>query len=202
MECYRELQLKHRPLTCHTLKALFLGEEQPEHTLCSLVTYHNTNMTEVLSPGTLKNYFTTEKYVKLCLQKKYNRKDIYLSELNYQFISEFEFFLRRSAPLQANNPLANNGIMKHMERLRKLVTLAVLLSYLQASRNKFHDLIAGMTSEIAGNRWVNEYKNSSVVEMLVYNMRHVQHHAAQLNILLRQGINDAPKWISQTIISL
>jgi len=69
MECFSELQLKHRPLACHTLKALFLGEEQPEHTLCSLITYHNTNMIEVLSPGTLKNYFTTEKYVKLFLQK-------------------------------------------------------------------------------------------------------------------------------------
>ena len=78
----------------------------------------------------------------------------------------------------------------------------VLLSYIQVSRNKCHDLIAGMTNEIADNRWVNEYKNYSVVEMLVYNMRHVQHHAAQLNLLLRQGINDAPKWISQTKISL
>jgi len=130
MECYSELQLKHRPLTCHTLKALFLGEEQPEYTLCSLITYHNTNMKEMLSPGTLKNYFTTEKYLKLFLQKKHNRKDIYLSELNYQFISEFEFFLRRSAPLQANNPLANNGIMKHMERLRKLVTLAAKMDWI------------------------------------------------------------------------
>jgi len=130
MECYSELQLKHRPLTCHTLKALFLGEEQPEHTLCSLITYHNTNMKEVLSPGTLKNYFTTEKYLKLFLQKKHNRKDIYLSELNYQFISEFEFFLRKSAPLQAKNPLANNGIMKHMERLRKLVTLAAKMDWI------------------------------------------------------------------------
>jgi hypothetical protein len=68
--------------------------------------------------------------VKLFLQKKHSRKDIYLSELNYQFISEFEFFQRRSAPLQANNPLANNGIMKHMERLRKLVTLAAKMDWI------------------------------------------------------------------------
>ncbi|HSC39351.1 MAG TPA: hypothetical protein VLD19_15820 [Chitinophagaceae bacterium] len=34
-------------------------------------------------------------------------------------------------------------------------------------------------------------------ELLLYNMRHVQHHAAQLNMLLRQRINEAPYWASR-----
>jgi hypothetical protein len=37
-----------------------------------------------------------------------------------------------------------------------------------------------------------------VVEILLYNMRHVQNHAAQLNLLLQQEIDDAPRWVSQT----
>jgi hypothetical protein len=49
-------------------------------------------------------------------------------------------------------------------------------------------------------RWINEYKNFSVFEILLYNMRHVQHHAAQLNQLLRISIQDAPKWVSQAEI--
>jgi len=73
-----------------------------------------------------------------------------------------------------------------------------LLTYLRHSRKKCHDLIASMTGEIAGSRWVNKSKDYSVVEILIYNMRHVQHHAAQLNLLLRQGINKAPGWVSQT----
>ncbi|MFN2440190.1 MAG: phage integrase SAM-like domain-containing protein, partial [Chitinophagaceae bacterium] len=77
-----------------------------------------------------KNYYTTERYVKPFLQNKYGQADIYLSELNYQFITEFEFFLRRNAPLQASNPLMNNGIMKHMERLRKMVTMACKMEWL------------------------------------------------------------------------
>ena len=73
-----------------------------------------------------------------------------------------------------------------------------LLAYLKASRIKCHNLVAGLTDEIASKRWVNEWRNFSVFEILIYNMRHVQHHAAQLNLLLRQAINDAPKWVSQT----
>ena len=78
----------------------------------------------------------------------------------------------------------------------------ILLAYLQMNRKKCHDLISNMTTEIAYKRWVNAYKNYSVIEILLYNMRHVQHHAAQLNLLLRQGINNAPSWVSQTEINL
>jgi hypothetical protein len=35
----------------------------------------------------------------------------------------------------------------------------------------------------------------SVAESLLYNMRHVQHHAAQLNLILRQKIDSAPRWV-------
>ena len=77
-----------------------------------------------------------------------------------------------------------------------------LLTYLQYGREKCHSLISSLTPELAAKRWVNEYKDFSIFEVLLYNMRHVQHHAAQLNLLLRQGINDAPRWVSQSMKDL
>ncbi len=38
---------------------------------------------------------------------------------------------------------------------------------------------------------------STVVEMILYNIRHVQHHAAQLNLLLRQKTGSATPWVSK-----
>ena len=32
---------------------------------------------------------------------------------------------------------------------------------------------------------------------ILYNMRHVQHHAAQLNLLLKQGGGESPGWVSR-----
>jgi hypothetical protein len=74
-----------------------------------------------------------------------------------------------------------------------------LLDYLQSSREKCRILIAGLTEEKLKERWVEEPgdMNYSVLELLLYNMRHVQHHAAQLNLFLRQGINNAPGWVSR-----
>ena len=83
-----------------------------------------------------------------------------------------------------------------------------LLDYLQSSREKCRNLIAGLTAEKLNERWIDESENMylelsssdalsySVLDILLYNMRHVQHHAAQLNLFLRQQINNAPDYVS------
>jgi len=36
----------------------------------------------------------------------------------------------------------------------------------------------------------------------LYNLRHVQHHAAQLNLILRQTIDSAPPWVGRAKLAL
>lgn len=74
-----------------------------------------------------------------------------------------------------------------------------ILNYLEFNRNKCRDLIMSLTDELSDSRWINESKsmNYSIFEILLYNMRHVQHHAAQLNLILRQQIDKAPDWVSR-----
>jgi hypothetical protein len=79
-----------------------------------------------------------------------------------------------------------------------------LLDYLQSTREKCYTLITDLTLEKLNERWVEdpENMNYSVLEILLYNMRHVQHHAAQLNMMLRQKINNAPRWVAQAGLGL
>lgn len=79
----------------------------------------------------------------------------------------------------------------------RVYTREELLVYLQFNREKCHTLIKDLTEETIGQRWVNQSKTMDypVLEILLYNMRHVQHHAAQLNLILRKTIDDAPNWI-------
>ena len=84
-----------------------------------------------------------------------------------------------------------------------------LLDYLRSSREKCHKVITELTEEKLKERWIHgpgkryvelagrDALKYSVLEILFYNMRHVQHHAAQLNLLLRQTINNAPDYVSQ-----
>lgn len=80
----------------------------------------------------------------------------------------------------------------------KIYSKKELLDYLKTSREKCHQFIAGLTEEKLKERWIEPGgRNYSVLELIFYNMRHVQHHAAQLNMLLRQEINRAPDWVSR-----
>ncbi len=129
-DAYRQLLKEKKLITPHTVKARYLGEDEINKTLLQLSTYHNTNMKSVLKPGTLKNYFTTEKYLKKFLQVERKTEDINLEDLNYAFIIDFENFLRNNVAQLQSRPLTNNGLMKHLERLKKLLNLAQKLEWI------------------------------------------------------------------------
>ncbi len=129
-ECYQELVVNKEAITPEAIKNKFYGIEETGKTLKELVEYHNVSMDLNLKWGTLKNYHTTARYIELFLQKSMNREDIFLSELNYRFITDFEFYLRKHKPTDHQRPMRNNAVMKHLERLRKMVSMAVRMEWL------------------------------------------------------------------------
>ncbi|MEG9328437.1 site-specific integrase [Salinimicrobium catena] len=130
LDCHKELCAENKVITAKSIKARFLGTDARTKTLMELVDYHNKKMVSILKPGTLKNYHTTEKYLKEFLAIKFKSDDIFLSELNYKFITEFEIFIRTYSPFKDRKICSNNGTMKHLERLKKMVRLAVKLEWL------------------------------------------------------------------------
>ncbi len=135
LECHTQLSSEYKLVTAQGIKARYLGEDEQHKTLLELIQYHNSNMKRVLKPGTLKNYFTTEKYIRKFLLTKKRTSDIYLNQLSYSFIIDFENFLRSNTAQLQSRPLANNGVMKHLERLKKLINLALNLDWID--RNPF-----------------------------------------------------------------
>ncbi|HEX8905171.1 MAG TPA: DinB family protein [Longimicrobiaceae bacterium] len=70
-----------------------------------------------------------------------------------------------------------------------------LLRYLEHGREKCRAAIAAITDgEAAAPRSFGR-REASGFEWLLYNLRHVQHHAAQLNLILRQATDSAPGWV-------
>ena len=70
---YQDLVLKEELVSAEAVKNAFLGisEKKVNYTLLWLTSQHNMIMQKVLKPGSLKNYYTTEKYLKLFLAKRY-----------------------------------------------------------------------------------------------------------------------------------
>ncbi|RXG21883.1 site-specific integrase [Leeuwenhoekiella marinoflava] len=122
---YEELLRDEQIIDAEIIKNRFLGIDKTHNTLISLLDYHNLNMKSVLKYGTLKNYNTTESYLKEYLKSSLKVSDLYLKHIDYEFTLGFERFLRAKASLN------NNGVMKHMERFKKVMRLAVDLDWIE-----------------------------------------------------------------------
>lgn len=128
---YQEFILEKTFVNADAVKNRFLGIEEQKYSLNILVDYHNLHMIEVLAAGTMKNYYTTQKYLKEFIAKQLKKDDLYLTELNYEFITLFEYFLRKHQPIDHQKGMTNNGVMKHLERFRKVIRLGVKMEWLE-----------------------------------------------------------------------
>jgi site-specific recombinase XerD len=123
--CHKQLSNSGVVVSAQAVKLRYLGKDKPVATIDDLIHYHRENNLIYLSPGTAKNYPSTEKYLHRFILKEFKSSDYYLKNVNYSFVASFESYLRNCTPLRKSQPLGNNGIMKHMERFQKLTTLAL-----------------------------------------------------------------------------
>ncbi|WP_430905609.1 site-specific integrase [Maribacter sp. 2-571] len=177
LRCHKQLSSDFELVTAKSIKARFIGQDERHKSLLELVTYHNENMIGVLKAGTLKNYFTTERYLKRFLVRKKKTNDVYLKHLTYSFIIDFEQYLRKGPSLQNRNPLNNNGVMKHLERLRKLMNLAMDLEWLDKNPfdrfklkfNKYEKaFLSKQELKIFENTQLKEKKLQTVKDIFVF----------------------------------
>jgi hypothetical protein len=74
-----------------------------------------------------------------------------------------------------------------------------LQAYLDHGRKKCRAVIEALTEEKARGRRDFGFLDLTFAELLLYTMRHVQHHAGQLNLILRQQTDAAPRWVRQAL---
>ena len=83
----------------------------------------------------------------------------------------------------------------------RVYTKEETLEYLEHGRQKCRRTIRDLTPDEA-ERHRDMRPELPFVEFLLYSMRHVQHHTAQINLLLRQGGIEPPRWVSRPAIPL
>ncbi|WP_299324183.1 site-specific integrase [uncultured Maribacter sp.] len=129
-QAYQDLKSEHKEITARSIKARFLGLDEINRSVMDIICYHNEDMKGKLKWGTQKNYFTTQRYISNFILKAYNSTDMFLKELDYDFIIRFEKYLRAYIPQDHHKKLGNNTVMKHIERLRKLINLSFKLGWM------------------------------------------------------------------------
>jgi hypothetical protein len=114
--------------------------------------------------------------------------DLYLSDSGKKFIPPAPFTLTELDPA---------GLLPERVYSKK-----ELLTYLDYGLRKCRRVINELSEEKAAQRFQFGSIDLQYGELILYNMRHVQHHAAQLNLILRQKTDSAPSWVKKRFESL
>lgn len=80
----------------------------------------------------------------------------------------------------------------------RVYTKGELQSYLEHGRAKWRAAMDALNDENWQEPCDFGWMTPARAELHLYNMRHVQHHAAQLNLILRQRTQSAPDWVARS----
>lgn len=115
-------------ITTESLQNQFNGKAEKSRYLMQLFTEHNAKVKALIGNGfeanTLKGYNTSEKHLTAFLQKEYGKTDIEISQLDYAFITGFEFYLK------AECKCSGVSAAKYIKHLKKIVNHCIANSWL------------------------------------------------------------------------
>jgi site-specific recombinase XerD len=127
---FSDLNLEKKPISAQNIKARFLGEDNVHYSLRYLIDFFNDKMNSKLKPKTLCHYKTSQKYLLYYVAQEYKTDNRFLNELDFRFVIGFENFLRKYRPKHNRNQIGNNAVMKHIQRLRRMIRLALDMEWI------------------------------------------------------------------------
>lgn len=144
------------------------------------------------------------------------RQDKQFFFLTYHTVIFLDYYL--SCPARNFNPALPFSILPQDELPPEAVDDVIpdehysqlqMLDYLAGIREKCKNLITATDARRFTEVWIEPQdvdlhgmcpplvENYTLLEILFYNFRHVQHHLGQLNFILRQKADRAADWVSQ-----
>ena len=123
-----------KEVTADAIKNILLGKTQDQKTILEVFQEHNDQVVALLgtdfAAGTLERYKTSLDHTRNFIKWKYRVDDFEIKKLDYEFISQYEFWLK------SVRKCAHNTTMKYLANFKKIVLLCVKKGWL--TRDPFH----------------------------------------------------------------
>jgi len=128
LQIANQLNLSGKPYNIHTIKKTLEGTGISQLTVMGIYDEQLREMNKLkgkdFAPATIIKYKNTQLRLKQFIKYRYHRGDLYLYELNYQFMSSFEAFLKQ----KFNN--TTNTCYKHYQRFTRVIHQAMHKGYI------------------------------------------------------------------------
>ncbi len=128
LNIYQDLSRKGEFISPEGIKNIFTGGIVQQHTILEVLKLHNEDLKKRIgidvASSTWTKFNTLEKKLALYITKQLNKTDLYLHQLDYTFISNFEYFLRSVEKINSNTT------MKYIRMTKKIMNDAVRKNWL------------------------------------------------------------------------
>ncbi|XHR94947.1 phage integrase SAM-like domain and Arm DNA-binding domain-containing protein [Mucilaginibacter sp. UC70_90] len=129
-EFHRWMTANDEMVTAESLKNRFIGKTERVRTLVSVFEDHNQKMRSLVGQefekSTLQRYETALMHTKDFMQWQHNVSDIAITKINFEFLNDFEYYLR------SVRKCANNSAIKYIKNLGKIVRICLGNGWLTA----------------------------------------------------------------------
>lgn len=120
---HREFQEAGKIITAKGIINSFLGIHEIQHTLLKLFEEHNNDLKLLVdkqfAKATYNKYECIKKHCQEFIQLTYQREDVYITEVDHQFILGFEKYLKTTCQI------GQNTTMKYLVGLKKITKQAI-----------------------------------------------------------------------------
>lgn len=122
------------PISLIEIVKILTGQEEKSKTLLEVFQEHNAKIEALVdtdyAPGTIERYKTTLDHTKRFIVWKYNRQDIELKNITFDFVSDMEFWLKSIRKCN------HNSSIKYIANLRKILNICLKNGWL--SKDPFY----------------------------------------------------------------
>ncbi len=117
-----------KAITAEVLKMRLTGKKETFRSLIDIFKEHNEQVKALVgqeyAPGTLERYQTSLKHTVSFLQWKYEKIDIGIKEIDHEFITSYDFYLR------SVRKCANNSAVKYIKNFKKIIRICIANGWL------------------------------------------------------------------------
>jgi integrase len=128
LNCHSKLEARNAEITAESLKREYSGIIERPRMLMEIITQHNNDIKTLIGKGYSKatwvKYNSTKTHVENFLKWKYSISDMDIKKLNFEFITDFEFYLKSQKNIDVNT----NG--KYIKNVKKIIKECVAKNWL------------------------------------------------------------------------
>lgn len=128
-EMHRQLIADGEEITVSNIKAKLEGKKPGSKMLLEVFKDHNERLAQLVnkdfSPGTLERYVTALSHTSSFIQWKYKKNDLDIQDLTFEFVTDFEFWLK------SIRNCSHNTSVKYISNLKKIIHICLKHGWIQ-----------------------------------------------------------------------